>query len=244
MGSRLRQLKPDLDPTGRTIRVRQLVEGDPCRSRLVPVRLGGRHDKRDYVEGFCLAQKKGGGQCGRRPRKGYPTCGQHGAGHRTRHERQARLSAEEAGALSGVARRITRDGGPDLRVQFVEALPLFQGRLRALRADNRAASLDEEILALTALRDSLVAGEIEQADPSEFIKALTGIIGAKAQAVFARHAIERRLAIPVPTMRRYVRVFVDLMQRYVPAERQGAMLAALRVLARRASRGTDPSKVS
>lgn len=52
MAGVLRNLKLTMEPSGRVIRVRELVGGDPRRSRLVEVRLRCREDRSDIHNGW------------------------------------------------------------------------------------------------------------------------------------------------------------------------------------------------
>jgi hypothetical protein len=94
MAGVLRRLVPTVPPSGRTIRVRELVDGDPTQSRFVEIQLGGREDRADFHPGFCRARLHGRfDQCGRRPRKNRVVCGQHGGSYAVRERNGDRPAA-------------------------------------------------------------------------------------------------------------------------------------------------------
>ena len=147
MAGMLRHLKPTMEPTGRTIRVRELVGGDPRQSRTVEVRLGGREDRGDFREGWCFARLHGSfHQCGRRPKRGAVTCGVHGAGHAVRQREGIRLSPQQAGRLSGLARQIKRDGRADL-TRIPSVVPWLHERLAAFQKQPELLNLRHDLAA-------------------------------------------------------------------------------------------------
>lgn len=228
MAGVLRNLKPTMEPTGRTIMVREMVGGNPHVSRLVEVRLGGREDRADFARGYCRARKKGSfDQCGRRPARDSVTCGIHGGGHRVRHQSGVRLSPQESGRLSGLARRLKRDKGKtDLTV-----LPTFYPWLR-----ERAAALNEgepealdpwqDIVKLTALRDLVLSGNVEM-DLADVVRLVAVITHVKADAFRAR-AVAGRM-VPVEEVSAMSQEFCDLFRRFVPQERMPELLREMKL---------------
>ena len=78
-------------------------------------------------------------------RKGAPApvvCGIHGGGHVVRQRNGTRLSPQEAGRLSGLARRIKRDGRVDL-AQVPSVAPWLQNRAHQLREHPEQLDLQE-----------------------------------------------------------------------------------------------------
>jgi len=82
---------------------------------------------------YCRARLHGRfDQCGKRPRKGFVVCSQHGGGHAVRERNGLRLAPVEAERLSGLARRIKRDGKADLAT-IPSFFPWLQERVAALK---------------------------------------------------------------------------------------------------------------
>ena len=232
----LRNLKQTMPPTGRFILVRQMVGGDPRQSRMVEVRLGCREDRADFnPDGFCMARRKGSvDQCARRPRRGRSCCPAHGGGCAIRERDGWRRSAREAGALSGFARRLKRDGRVDLHVLPPPLAKLVKEHVSALRATPEHANLQEDILALTAMSNLVLSGKIAGLTVPEVATLLISLASTKARVSLAKHKVDRRDALPAAEVYRLVQDLIDIMMRHVPPEghavvgRELALLAAHR----------------
>ena len=238
MAGVLRKLTPTMEPTGRTIRVRELVGGDPTQSRLVEVRLGCRPDRLDFHSGYCRARLHGRfDQCGKRPRKGRVVCSQHGGAYAIRERNGLRLSAVEAGRLSGLARRIKRDGTADLTV-IPSFYPWLRERADALNTMEREAlDLDQDIVKLTALRDLVFSGTVEM-DLPDVVRLVSVITQVKANAVRARAAAGS--VLPIAEVEAMNREVSDLFRRFVPAERMPELLHEMQLnIARREQKALD-----
>jgi hypothetical protein len=230
MAGKLRHLNPTMEPTGRIIRVRELVGGDPRQSRMVEVRLGCREDRADFHPGFCRARLHGRfDQCGKRPRKQAVVCGQHGGSYAVRERNGSRLPPAEAGRLSGLARRIKRDGRVDLDT-IPTFIPWLRDRVAALKQQPELLYLQDDVANLTALRDLLVSAEIEM-DLADRTRLLAVIAQVKGNLVRTM-AIEGRTVVPIANVQRMAGIFIDLFKRYVPIENQAALLEDLRLSTR------------
>lgn len=237
MAGVLRRLTPTLAPTGRVIRVRQLVAGNPRASQFVEVRLGCREDKADFnTDGFCLARKKGSfDQCARRVARGTPNapspvvCGAHGGGHAVRQRNGTKLSPQQAGRLSGLARRIKRDGRVDLS-QLSTNLPWIEERMQRLREEPALLDLQEDALRLTALRDFVFSGQIDM-EPADLVRLLAVLTQVKATALKTRYLLETSNMVPAPRVKGIIANLIDIMQRHVPGDRLPDVARELRLLA-------------
>lgn len=231
MAGALRRLKPTLEPSGRVIQLRQLVAGNPRESQLVEVRLGAREDKADYVTGFCLARRKGGGfdQCARRPAKNSVVCGVHGGGHVVRQRNGTRLSPQEAGRLSGLARRLKRDGRVDL-TKIPTIAPWLQDRAQQLREHPEQLDLQEDVVQLTALRDLFLSGQLE-VEAEDLARTLAMLVQVKSNALKTKFALETSSMVPAPRVRAIVSTLVDLLRRFTPAAQLPEVARELRLLA-------------
>ncbi len=230
MAGKLRHLKPTMEPTGRVIRVRQLVGGDPRRSRMVEVRLGCREDRADFAEDFCRARIHGSfNQCGKRPRKGFVVCSQHGGAYAVRERNGSRLPAAEAGRLSGLARRIKRDGRINLD-DIPTFVPWLRDRIATLKKQPELLYLHEDVAALTAVRDILVSDEIDMdiADRTRLLAVVAQVKGNLVRTL----AVEGRSVVPIENVQQMARTFIDLFKQYVPVEVQPALLEDLRLRTR------------
>ena len=166
-------------------------------------------------------------------------CGQHGGGHTVRQRDGFKLSPQEAGALSGMARRLKRDGRVDLS-RFPASLPWLQERVERLREQPALVDLQEDILRLTALRD-LVLSEHLDIEISELIRLVTAIVLAKAHAVRTRHSIELRNMVPIEQVRETIYALTGILNRYVPRELHPQVERELRTLgARQPDATSDP----
>lgn len=241
MAGVLRKLKPTMAPTGRVIHLRRLVDGNPRESEFVEIRLGAREDKADYVVGFCFARKKGGGfdQCARRPAKNSNSvvCGIYGGGHQIRQRNGTKLSPQEAGRLSGLARRIKRDGRVDLS-QLSSTLPWIEERMQRLREEPALLDLQEDAIRLTALRDLLVSGQLD-IEAGDLIRMLAVLTQVKANALKTKYLLETSKMVPAARVKSIVRDLIDIMQRYVPEERLPEVARELRLLAPSAAHASD-----
>jgi len=218
------------------VELRQLVAGNPRESKLVEVRLGCREDKLDYAEGFCRARKKGSfDQCARRPARGAPgapapvVCGVHGGGHGVRQRNGTRLSPQEAGRLSGLARRIKRDGRVDL-TQVPSVAPWLQNRAQELREHPEQLDLREDIVQLTALRDLLLSGQLD-IEPEDFARLLAMLVQVKSNALKAKFLLETPTMVPSAKVKIMIGTLVDLLRRFTPEERLPEVARELRRLA-------------
>ena len=232
MAGVLRKLRPSMPPTGRLVRVRRLIAGNPRESEFVEVRLGCREDRADYnnTDGFCLARKKGGGfdQCGRRPARGSVVCAVHGGGHAVRQRNGTRLSPQEAGRLSGLARRIKRDGRVDL-AKLPTLLPALEEQVQRLREQPSLLDLQEDAIRLTALRELLLSGQLE-VEPIDLVRMLAVVTQVKANALKTKHLLETSSMVPAPRVKTLVRDLVDLLRRFTPEERLPEVARALQIL--------------
>lgn len=208
--------------------VRELVAGDPSQSRVVPVRLGARPDKLDYVEGWCRARSKSGGQCGRRPRRGFVVCGQHGGGHAVRQRDGTRLSPQEAGRLSGLARRLKRDGHVDL-AGFPALLPWLQERAQQLREQPAPLGLEEDIVQLTSLRDLVLSGRLDM-EVEDVVRLVSVLVQVKAVALRAKQALQLPTMVPAERVQALIVSLVGMLQTYVPPEHQAQIRRELILL--------------
>jgi hypothetical protein len=238
MAGALRKLNPTLAPTGRVIQLRQLVAGNPRESQLVEVRLGCREDKADYADGFCRARKKGTfDQCGRRPARNAVVCGIHGGGHAVRHRNGTRLSPQEAGRLSGLARRITRDGRVDL-TQVPTIAPWLHDRANQLREQREQVDLRKDAVQLTALRDLLLSGQLD-IDPLDLVRALAMLTQVKANALRAKFLLDTADMVTGPRFRDVVTKLIELMRAFVPEERHAEVARELALLGARVPPATE-----
>lgn len=229
MAGALRRLKPTLEPSGRVIQLRQLVAGNPRESQLVEVRLGAREDRLDYADGWCRARKKGTfDQCGRRPARGAVVCGIHGGGHRVRQRNGTRLSPQQAGRLSGLARRIKRDGRVDL-VTLPTLLPALEAQVQRLREQPALLDLQEDAIRLTALRELLLSGQLV-VEPVDLVRMLAVVTQVKANALKTKHLLETSSMVPAPRVKQLVRDLVELLRRFTPQDRLPEVARALQVL--------------
>jgi len=227
MAGVLRKLVPTMEPTGRTIRVRELVGGDPRQSRMVEVQLGCREDRADFRWSWCFARLHGSfDQCGRRARKGMVVCSRHGAGTRVRERNGARLSSAEAGRISGLARRIKRDGCVDLET-IPAFIPWLRERLTTLKQQPDLLNLRDDVANLTALRDLLLSQEIEM-DIADRVRLLTVVAQVKGNLVRTL-TIEGRSVVPIENVQRLTRIMIHLYKKYVPASDHAALVEELRL---------------
>lgn len=247
MAGVLRKLTPTLAPTGRVIQLRQLVGGNPRESRLVEVRLGCREDKADYAEGFCRARKKGSfDQCARRPARGAPgapapvVCGVHGGGHGVRQRNGTRLSPQEAGRLSGLARRIKRDGRVDL-TQVPSLLPVLQQQIQHLREQPALLDLQEDVIRLTALREIMLSGQLD-IEAGDLVRMLAVLTQVKANAIKTKHAIEVCDMVPGPRVRELMGKLVEIIRQFTPEDRLPEAARALRMLTPNAAPAGDSAE--
>jgi len=197
---------------------------------MVEVRLGCREDRADFHVGYCRARLHGRfDQCGRRPKRGAVTCGVHGSGHAVRQREGSRLSPQEAGRLSGLARRIKRDGAADLTV-IPSLLPALRARIEALKKTPALLQLRDDVTTLTALREVLIDGSIDM-EVADLTRLLAVITAAKAQAVRTM-TIEGQSVVPVEEFQRTIRVFIEFFKKYVPIERHAELLEEIRLSTR------------
>ncbi|HEY2386726.1 MAG TPA: hypothetical protein VGK30_07170 [Candidatus Binatia bacterium] len=218
MAGKLRSLKPDLEPTGRTVTVRELVGGDPHESRLVEVRLGGREDRADFHSGYCRARRRGAfDQCGRRPARGAVVCGAHGGGHAVRQREGTRLSPQEAGRLSGLARQLKKNGRVDL-AGFPALLPWLQERAQQLREQPALLDLREDVVRLTSLLDLILSGQLD-IEIEETVRLVTALVQTKANALRTKQALEAPGMVHADRVKAMILKLVQLLQAYVPEER-------------------------
>jgi hypothetical protein len=219
MAAPLRNLKPTIAPTGRFIRVRQMAGGDPRQTRMVEVQLGCREDRSDFNRnGYCMARRRGSfDQCGRRPARGSIVCGAHGGGHAVRQREGTSLSPQEAGRLSGLARRIKRDGRADF-AQFPASLPWLQERADLLRSRPDLLALQEDIVQLTSLRDLVLSGQLD-IDAGDLVRMVATLVQVKANALRSKQALEAPGMIHPDKVRAIILQLVQLLQTYVPEER-------------------------
>jgi hypothetical protein len=216
-------------PTGRVIQIRQLAGGNPPTSRLVAIQLGYREDRADFDPAFCRARKKGGfDQCGRRPARGAVVCGQHGGGHRVRQQNGSRLSPQEAGLLSGLARRIKRDGRIDL-TQVPSVAPWLQDRAQELREHPEQLDLQEDVVQLTAMRDLLLSQQLD-IEPEDFVRLLAMVVQVKSTALKAKFVLETPTMVPSVRVKSMISTLVDLLRRFTPEERLPEVARELRLL--------------
>ena len=239
MAGALRKLTPTLAPTGRVIQLRQLVAGDPLQSQLVEVRLGCREDKADYADGFCRARKRGTfDQCGRRPARNAVVCGIHGGGHVVRQRSGERLSPQEAGRLSGLARRVKRDGRIELD-QFPTLLPWLKDRMLGLRAHPASLDLHEDAIRMTALQELALSDQLDMeiGDRMRFIAMLAQV---KTNVLRTKHALD---ASGMVTREKFVAdtaQLIEIMRRHCPEETHAAVARELALLGARASMDAAP----
>ena len=219
MAGKLRSLRPSMEPSGRIVKMRELVGGDPRQSRLVEVRLGGREDRADFAEGFCRARRKGSfEQCGRRPARNAIVCGAHGGGHSVRQRDGTRLSPQEAGRLSGLARRIKRDGRVDL-AQLPTCLPWLQERVGLLRDQPELLALQEDVIQLTAIRDLILSGRID-IEIADLVRVVAVLVQVKTNALRTKLALEAPGMIHPDKVQAVIASLVELLETHVPAERK------------------------
>ena len=188
--------------------------------------------------GFRFARRHGSfDQCGRRPKRGGVVCGMHGGGHTIRQRDGFKLSPQEAGALSGAARRLKRDGRVDL-TRFPASLPWLQERMERLREQPALVDLQEDILRLTALCDLVLSDQLD-IDISDLVHLMTSIVSAKAGALKTKHAMELRNMVPIEQVRETLYALTGILNRYVPVELHGAVERELRTLGARQPEATS-----
>ena len=138
----------------------------------------------------------------------------------------SRLSPQQAGRLSGLARQIKREGKVDLDT-IPTFVPWLRERLAALKKQPELLYLQDDVANLTALRDVLVSAEIEM-DLPDRTRLLTVIAQVKGNLVRTL-AIAGRTVVPIENVQRMSRIFIDLCKKYVPVEDQPALLEELRL---------------
>ena len=231
MAGKLRHLKPTLAPTGRTIRVRQLVGGDPKQSRLVDVQLGGREDRADFHLGYRRARLHGRfDQCGKRPRKNAVVCGTHGGAYAVRERNHSRLSSVAAGKLSGLARQLKRAGGiPDLTI--IEGW--FPGVLEHVENCRKQPQLTRDVAGdlarIEGMLDDLWSDKGRPQTPADLVKITATILKMKQDALRTKMKLEIRNTVPLAEFQRTIQLFIGLFRKYVRAEDQPALLEDLRL---------------
>ena len=240
MAGVLRNLRPTMEPTGRVIMNRQLAGGDPHQSRLVEVRLGCREDRADFAEGFCRARRKGSfDQCGRRPAHGAVVCAMHGGGHVVRQRAGTRLSPQEAGRLSGLARRLKRDGRVDL-AQLPSLVPQVQQSVQRFREQPQLLGLQADVERLTALRDLVLSGQfdIEIGDLTRLVAVLAQV---KANVLRTQHALQSSSMVPAERVHALMAQLIEIIRRHVPEEQHPEVARELALLgARPPEAAVDP----
>src|SRR5690606_12003460 len=143
----------------------------------------------------------------RRPARNAVVCGIHGGGHAVRQRSGTRLSPEEAGRLSGLARRIKRDGRVDL-ANLPTIAPWLQERAHILRRQQNQLDLREDVIQLTALRDLLLSGQLD-IEPGDLVRALAMLTQVKANALKTRFLLETPNMV---TEQRFKEVTVTLIE--------------------------------
>lgn len=141
----------------------------------------------------------------------------------------SRLPPAEAGRLSGLARRIKRDGRVDLD-EIPTFVPWLRDRVAALKKEPELLYLQDDVANLTALRDFLLSGEIE-IDVQDLTRLLAVLTQVKANTVRTM-AIEGRTVVPIETVKGLCNTFIDIYKRYVPVEQHAAVLEELRIKTR------------
>jgi hypothetical protein len=224
----LKAFVPDLPPSGRRIRQRVLVGGDPGASKVVEVQLGQRPDRRDFLPTRCLAKRKGtGDQCGRLPVKGRAVCCVHGAGSLLRQRNGEKLPPEVSGALRGVR----HTGRPQIETRLLEkAHPWLADRMDHYRAHPDALSLQEDVVVVTALRDLLLSGLLDL-DVVDLVRLVSMLTQVRANAIKTKHAIEVCDMVPGPRVRELMGKLVEIIRQFTPEDRLPEVARALRVLA-------------
>jgi len=155
----LKAFVPDLPPSGRRIRQRVLVGGNPAASKVVEVQLGKRPDRRDFLTSRCFAKRKGfGDQCGRFPIAGRCVCHVHGGGS-PRRQREGRAMVPEVSGAIGAAIRDVRQGRLQLD-DVARFFPQLQEAVEHYRQDPARLDLREDAIDLTVLKDLLMSGAI------------------------------------------------------------------------------------
>ncbi len=224
----LRNFHPDLPPSGRWIRQRVLVPGDPHASNLVEVQLGARPDRRDWNPSRCAAKRKGvGDQCGRLPVRGRAVCAMHGVGTLIRRRNGQTLPPEVSGALG----RIVRDGRRGtVGLQSIAAFfPALNARIEQLREKPDLLNLREDAIALTALRELVTCGELD-VDADFVVKATSQLAEAKARTLRAKSAIEQARAVPAERVQDLVVKLVAIIQKFTAPEHEMEVIRELRLL--------------
>jgi hypothetical protein len=156
-------------------------------------------------------------------------CGVHGGGHRVRQRNGTRLSPQEAGRLSGLARRIKRDGCVDL-AQVPSIAPWLQNRAQELREHPEQLDLREDVVQLTALRDLVLSGRLE-IEPEDIARLLAMLVQVKSNALKAKFLLETPTMVPSVKVKSMISTLVDLLRRFTPEERLPEVARALRLLA-------------
>jgi hypothetical protein len=226
--ARERAIEPDLPPSGRFIRQRVMVRGNPRGSKIVTFRVGARRDGRDYEPTRCRARRRGTDeQCGRFPAKGYHVCPIHGAGYGLRQRNGDKLAPEASGALGSLVR--DRSCGK-IDLASMPAFPDIAEFADRCRADPRRVDLEHDVILLSAFADALFEGKVKVPDAMTFVRVYSRIVGAKCKALRTKAAIDKSNAVPVDRVHRIIRGLVRLLVRYVPQELQPDVERELRLI--------------
>lgn len=239
---RAKKGQPTEPPTGR-MRRRRVAATSTGKSgitstsgnRYVEDRLGRDPTGADFNPAYCLARSKNHKQqCGKRPVRGRKTCASHGGGSPVRVRRGEIPSPEDKGRGSqGVQamRALLRTKKPPITLDpFVEHLDEFKARETALRDAPEKASLEEDALQLTALKDLILNGTIEMEAP-QALRAVAGLIDTKSQTLVRKHQIEVRDYVPGLRVREIISALVDIIREHVPEDRLETVAKKLRLLA-------------
>jgi hypothetical protein len=229
---RLRDHRPDLPPSGRWIRQRVLVPGDPRASKVVEVQLGARPDRRDWNPARCAAKRKRiGDQCGRLPVRGRAVCAMHGVPAPIRQRSGERLAPELSGALGSLVRDHKR--GTVHLTQLATFFPRLAERVARYTANPALLDLQRDAAVLTALRDELVEGELVVDDAQTIVTQITRVTDSKAAVLRAKSVIDQVHAVPVERVNELVQNLVLLLQKYSTPEREQELFRDLRLLGAR-----------
>ena len=232
MAGALRRLKPTLEPGGRVIKLRRLAAGNPRESQLVEVRLGCREDKADYADGFCRARKKGTfDQCGRRPARNAVVCGIHGGGHTVRQRNGTRLAPQEAGRLSGLARRIKREGRVEID-QFPTLVPWLQERMSQLRAQPESLNLQEDAIRMTALQELALSDQLDM-EVGDRVRLVAMLTQVKTNALRTKHALDSSDMVTGEKFRAVTAQLIEIMRRNCPEESHDVVARELALMGAR-----------
>ncbi len=232
----LKTFTPDLPPSGRWVRQRTLVKGDPSTSRITEVRLGARPDRRDWEPTRCAAKRKNGDQCGRFPAAGRVVCIVHGAGSARRQREGTAMPPEVSGAIGSAIRDVRR--GRRRVADLAAFFPDLAERLEAYRQNSELIELRDDAANLAALGNVLLSGKVA-VSVADVLKLVPRLALAKARVLLAHDTITRKTAVPIDEVNRLLQHVLDVLYRNVPPDRHEMVARELQFIGSRPTSAAD-----